>query len=59
MSAREQGPNKELRAFIYKFPSEILRMVEEEHGQAAMMKTKVYEFRKRFRDGPQCDLDVL
>jgi hypothetical protein len=36
---------------MYKSRSETLQMLEEVYGKAAMKKTHVYEWHKRFRDG--------
>jgi histone-lysine N-methyltransferase SETMAR len=51
MSVTEQRTNIKFCVLLNKSPSETLRMLEKAYGKAAMKKTQVYRWHKRFRDG--------
>jgi histone-lysine N-methyltransferase SETMAR len=51
MSVTEQRTNIKFCVLLKKSPSETLRMLEKAYGKAAMKKTQVYKWHKRFRDG--------
>jgi hypothetical protein len=46
-------------AFVLcRFPFRDIRILEELHGEAAVKKTQVYEYHKRFRNGRTCEVTV-